>query len=435
METPENPKKPLLSPVLKTFMATMILANIAGGMWGSFLPLYLKSLGANVTQIGLFFTISQIIPLILQILGGWISDNLGRLRSVAFGSLFGVLQYIGLILAPTWIWVLIGQGLGAITHALVGPSFSAFIAEESSAENRGQVYGTTEAIFTIVSIVGPPFGGYLTDHYGFKLMLIVSGIIYTIATVLRIIMAKHATPQKTADKKVKLDLGSLKVNLGAMVGLIIAGGVMTWIMVTDGIRDISFSLWGNLLPVYLEDLGGMNAQKIGWLFSIMSVATMLINIPAGKMADRKGEKPAIMIGFVAQATAVFLFVSASNFYLFALAFVFFGIGSGLMGPAYQSLLSKVLPERLRGTGFGLIQSSLGVFSLPAPAIGAAMYNNVSPKSPFLVTAWVSLLALIPAFLKFKVDDKDQQAIAKAEEKLDQYQDTQTRAEQEETPTK
>ena len=48
--------------------------------------LYLKELGASVGQIGLFFTLSQIIPLAMQILGGWVSDTLGRLRSVALGS-------------------------------------------------------------------------------------------------------------------------------------------------------------------------------------------------------------------------------------------------------------------------------------------------------------------------------------------------------------
>ena len=65
-----NPKAPLLTPILRLFLVTMILANVAGAMYIGFIPLYLKSLGAEIAQIGLFFTISQIIPLVLQILGG-----------------------------------------------------------------------------------------------------------------------------------------------------------------------------------------------------------------------------------------------------------------------------------------------------------------------------------------------------------------------------
>ena len=90
-------KRPLLSPIMRLFLLTMILANVAGAMYGGFLPLYLKSLGANVAQIGVFFTISQIIPLALQILGGWISDSLGRLKSIAAGSVSGVVSYIAMI--------------------------------------------------------------------------------------------------------------------------------------------------------------------------------------------------------------------------------------------------------------------------------------------------------------------------------------------------
>src|SRR4030043_643676 len=106
METAENPVKagPLLNKMLLLFLIAMILANIGGEMYGMLLPLYLKELNASVVQIGLFFTISQIVPLAVQILGGWVSDSLGRLRSIAIGSVAGNLVYIGFILAPTCTW-------------------------------------------------------------------------------------------------------------------------------------------------------------------------------------------------------------------------------------------------------------------------------------------------------------------------------------------
>jgi MFS family permease len=64
--------EPLLNKVLLLFMLAMILANMGGEMYGMLLPLYLKELNASVVQIGLFFTVSQIVPLVVQILGGWI---------------------------------------------------------------------------------------------------------------------------------------------------------------------------------------------------------------------------------------------------------------------------------------------------------------------------------------------------------------------------
>jgi len=212
-----------------------------------------------------------------------------------------------------------------------------------------------------------------------------------------------------------------------MFGLLMAGGVITWVLITDGIRDISFSFSGSLLPVYLEEIGSLSAQQIGWLASIMGVCSMITNFPAGWLADKKGERLAIILGFLLEAAALFIFIKANTFWGFAATWGIFGIGTGLMAPAYQSLISKVLPDKLRGTGFGLIHSSLGVFSLPAPAIGASMYQNISPQTPFMITAWASLLAIIPVWLKFKTTNKDQMASQKALDKINHFEGEQSQS--------
>src|SRR4030067_1155797 len=230
-ESPKALPAPLLSRSLLLFMMAMVLANVGGKMYAPLLPLYLKSLKASVVQIGLFFTLSQIIPLALQILGGWISDSLGRLRSIAMGSVAGVLSYVGLILSPTWQWVLLGEGLASVTRSLVAPSFSAYIAEESAEENRARVFGITETIFVVVAIIGPPLGGWLVGCYGFKFMLTCAGALYFLATLIRIAMARAASRGREASQQ-QLSLVSLKINLGLMVGMVLAGGGVNVSLIT-----------------------------------------------------------------------------------------------------------------------------------------------------------------------------------------------------------
>lgn len=400
-----TPKQPLLNNTLKLFMLAMVLANIAANMYGILLPLYLKDLGANIIQVGLFFTLSRIIPLALQILGGWISDTLGRLRSIAMGSIAGVLAYIGLILAPTWQWVLVSEGLGAMTHSLVGPSFGAFIAEQSSEKNRARVYGITETIFMLTIVLGPPLGGWLVGAYGFKFMLLCSGSLYTIATMIRIGMARFAAREKEA-KPEKLSMVSLRTNLRGVAALVLAGGVVTWILITDGVRDIAFSMSFTLMPLYLQDIGGLTIIQIGLLESVFGIFNMITTIPAGWLADKKGERVAIVLGFLLDSTALMVLLQVDSFIGYAFAWALFGLGVGLMSPAYQSLISKAVPEKLRGTAFGFLHSSLGLFSLPAPAIGAQLWERFSPRFPFSLTAIVALLSTIPAWLKFKLSEND-----------------------------
>ena len=403
----QSESTPLISRKLLLFMVAMVLANIGGNMYGPLLPLYLKSLNASVVQIGLFFTLSQIVPLALQILGGWISDSLGRLRSIAMGSVAGVFSYIGLILAPTWQWLLVGEGLSSVTRSLVGPSFSAFIAEESAEESRARVFGITETIFMVVAVVGPPLGGWLADTYGFRIMLGVAGGLYLIATIIRVAMARSVTQTKESDRQ-KLSLASLKSDLGLMVGMIMAGGVITWILLTDGVRDVAFSLSFTLVPIYLQDIGGMSIQQIGWLESIFGIFMMLVTMPAGWLADRKGDRVPIVLGFLLEFAAMMAFIRVSDFIGYAVAWALFGLGVGLMSPAYQSLISKAVPGKMRGTAFGFFQTSLGVVSLPAPWIGAQLWERVSPRFNFTLTAWLGLLSIIPVWFKFKLPDKDGQ---------------------------
>ncbi|HEX9615975.1 MAG TPA: MFS transporter [Anaerolineales bacterium] len=401
MKAIKEARTPLLSRTLLLFMFAMVLANTAANMYMPLLPLYLKDLKASVVQIGLFFTFSQIVPLALQILGGWMSDSLGRLRSIALGSVAGVLSYAGLILAPTWQWVLVGEGFSSVTRSLVGPSFGAFIAEQSSEENRARVFGITESIYMVVAVVGPPLGGWLADSYGFKFMLLCAGALYLVATLIRISMARVAARGSESSPQ-KLSVSGLKTNLGLMAGLMIAGGLVTWILVTDGVRDVAFSMSFTLLPIYLEGIGGLSIQQIGWLESVFGVFMMLVTLPAGWLADKKGERLAIVAGFVLQFFALMAFLRVSGFWGYASAWALLGLGVGMMAPAYQSLISKAVPEKTRGTAFGLFNTSLGVVSLPAPAIGAQLWERISPRFPFILTAWAVLLTVIPVWLKFKL---------------------------------
>jgi len=219
---------PLLTPILRWFMLAMVLANTAAAMYTMLLPIYLTNLGASVGQVGLVFTITAIVILLLQIVGGWISDSIGRLRAIAIGSVGGIAGLGAMVLAPTWQWMMVAISVTQIPYALVGPSFSAFIAENSAEENRGRVYGLTSTIYQITGIVGPPLGGLLAGQYGFKIMLLIATIIYSIAAGLRIWMAQTMTPPEDTGAD-DLSVGSFKRSITTMWGMLIGGGVITWI--------------------------------------------------------------------------------------------------------------------------------------------------------------------------------------------------------------
>jgi MFS family permease len=133
----ETTKKPLITGQLLIFLVGMFFVEASFSMTTVQVPVFLRELGADIRQIGLFFTISLIFPLLLRILGGWISDTIGRLRALQIGSVVGVSSYVVFALAPSWQVALIAPAAAAISTALWIPSYYAYIADHTSEEGRG----------------------------------------------------------------------------------------------------------------------------------------------------------------------------------------------------------------------------------------------------------------------------------------------------------
>jgi MFS family permease len=389
----------LLNSNLRWFMLAMILANIAGMMAYSLLSIYLVELGASVAEVGLVFTVASLVPLALQILGGWLSDTIGRLRAIALGSSISVIGYVLFFLAPSWQWVMLGLSIEYISSAVVGPSFSAYIAEQSSEQQRGRVFGLTRSIYMIVTVVGPALAGWLAYRLNFRWMLLVAFVFYASATLVRIWMAtsEQFAPVHKAEKPT---LAGMRTELGAMFSLLVAGGLLTWIWVTDAVGDTSFNLISQLYPLYLSKLGEQNVAQIGLLNAAWGAASILASYVAGWLSDRRSERVVIAAGFLIEALGLALLTQGRAFPGFLAAMAVFGLGIGSLMPAYDTLVSKVVPEERRGLAFGLFGTSLGILSLPFPWIGAQLWERFSPQLPFWIAVAGCLICVPIAWWKF-----------------------------------
>ncbi|HNN15003.1 MAG TPA: MFS transporter, partial [Anaerolineales bacterium] len=118
----------------------------------------------------------------------------------------------------------------------------------------------------------------------------------------------------------------------------------------------------------------------------------------------------LALGMVLMSSALFVLVNIpqGNQWLFFVGWGLAGLGAGISGPAYQSLISKAVPQNLRGLAFGLFSTSLGIISLPAPWIGSQLWEKFGPTTPFTITAVVLMLSVIPIWLKFKLPKTDEQ---------------------------
>jgi MFS family permease len=317
----------------------------------------------------------------------------------------GLVAYFIFLVAPTWQWLLLAMAAMSMASSFVAPSFQAFIAEQANKENLGRVYGLTESLFMVVWIVGPPLGGLISDQFSFRAMFLVSAVLYATATVVRLFMARNA--RKSAPKSVeKPTIKGLKTSLVAMAGMILGGGVITWVFISDSVRDIAYNMSFQFEPLYLQNLMGLTNSQIGLLASFAALTTMVFMTAAGWLSDKKGERVGIVLGFALSAVGMIIFLTSRNIFGFAVAWIMYGLAHALIGPAYNALISKSVPNKLRGTAFGLFSTSIGVLSLPAPLVGSMLWNRVSPRAPFLVPLIATVLLLPVMWVKFRLPEKD-----------------------------
>lgn len=399
----QQPKPaPLVSRTLLFVMMAMALSEASRTMILVQVPVFLRELGADISQIGLFFTIAYVFPLALQIVGGWFSDRAGRLLTISIGSLAGVFGFVPYILAPTWQVALLGPALLAITEVLNRPSYRAYIADTAGAGVRGRVFGLADTVVTFAWILGPPVGGFLGENFGYRTMFAVALVTQWLAAWVFLGLTVYERFRGEAAARRGPPGISLKKSMGEMIAILLSGGLVTWMLITDGVRDITIRLSFDLMPVYLSDIAGLSRQQIGFLDGMFGVCLALAGYPAGWLVDKTSQRTGIVLGMLGAATSVVVFAFAAGFWGFGLSWGLLGLGMGLMRPAYGSLIAEAVPQHLRGMALGLLVTSLGVFSLPSPWIGAQIWQFAGPRAPFLASGVLSALAILPAWFKLRV---------------------------------
>ena len=378
----------------------MALTNFAVTMPLVLIPVYIRELGASITQLGLFFTIAMIFPILVKLFGGWLADVAGRLQVILIGSVAGVLTFTVYALAPTWEAALLAPALMAITSSLTIPAYFAYIADITQDANRGRMYGVSQTVYQASGVVAPVVGGLLAAAVGFRFMFAVAAVAFAIAAIIFAFLLR--TAPSLAHSRQKISWDSLKSSFTQMWALVVIGGIVAWILVIDGIRDIAMKLSFDLIPVFLTDIHGVSLQSIGLMDGIYGLALLLTLYPAGWLVDRTSERTVIALALLAGVASRLVLAVSSDLWGFSLSFALQGIGFGLFAPSGSSLISKAVPQHLRGFAFGLVATSISIFSLPSPWIGSQIWEFLGPQWPFLISVAIGTLLILPAWWKLKL---------------------------------
>jgi multidrug resistance protein len=165
-------------------------------------------------------------------------------------------------------------------------------------------------------------------------------------------------------------------------------------MITAFVDMVGMLMVVPLLPYYAADLGGAG-MVVGILVSSFSVA-QLISAPLwGRVSDRYGRRPALLIGLSFSAVAYVVFAYSTSLWLLLLSRVVQGAGGGTTGVIQAYVADATEPDQ-RAKSLGWISAATNAGVAIGPALGSLAFT-AGRQMPGLMAAGLCLVNILFAF--------------------------------------
>jgi len=360
--------------------AAVFLLFLGEEMWKKFLPRYLEALGAGAVAIGLFGTAKDFFDAIHQYPGGWLADRLGRRRAFLVFIGLASLGYLIYLLSPSWPFVFAGLAFVMAWSSMASPAIFAIIGDALPKDRRAMGFTVQSFLKRIPMAVAPVIGGLLITRMGvvngvragLVVTLALAGLTVFIVTAINIPVAVGAPANIT---------GVWRSFHAALKRLLVSDII---IRACEGLAEV-------FIVLYVINIHRVSAAQYGALVAIQMTTSMLVYLPAGKIADRVGRKPFVIATFICFAMFPLAIVFASGFASLVAAFVIGGLRE-IGEPSRKAMIVDFAEPHLRARTVGLYYLARGLAVTPAAAVGGLLWK-LAPEAPFVVAGAVGMIGV------------------------------------------
>jgi multidrug resistance protein len=159
---------------------------------------------------------------------------------------------------------------------------------------------------------------------------------------------------------------------------------------------VGFGIVLPILPLWAEDFGASPVQ-IGLLTASYAVMQLLFAPVWGRLSDRYGRRPVILVSLAGSALSALLIGLAGTLLILWFARVLQGI-AGASYAAAQAYVADVTTREERARGMGMIGAAFGLGFVLGPALGA-LFSSIDQRLPFFVAAGLAATNLVIAWFR------------------------------------
>lgn len=304
--------------------------------------LFAIELGAPQFYIGILVATYSVIPMLLALYAGKLSDRLGVRRPMIAGSIGMALGLALPYLSPTVNALYVSAALLGGSHVFYNVSVQNLIGSLSSAEDRTRNFTNYGLVMAVGGFVGPLAAGVSIDHIGHaRSYLYLAAVPLLSVLIVLAVRTLGARPAKEA-KSEQMGLGR------GLLGI----APLRRTLVTSGIILTGIDLFQFYMPIY-GHLAGLSASAIGVVLSLFAAASFVVRMAIPTLSRRLGEEALLTWALFMGAATYFMFPLVQSAVLMGVLAFALGLSLGCGQPLSLILIYSRSPEGRSGEALGL----------------------------------------------------------------------------------
>ncbi|MFZ2310055.1 MAG: MFS transporter [Patescibacteria group bacterium] len=303
----------------------------------SALPAYIQSsyLGSYIglSAITWFFIISNVVSFFTILVFPKFIKKFDSYFSAGIVSVIFILSLLGMGVTSNIILLLIAFIAMQVSMGLIWINMDLFVESFSKNATTGQTRTIYFTIINLAWIASPSLSAYVMQLSDYRLVYFVAALILAPFLATFIFTARDIK-HKISNQKNKISVTAIKM---------LKSKNLRGVFILALLLNLFYNSAVIFIPIYLNKIIGFSWHDLGWMFSLMLIPFILVEIPAGIIADKYlGEKELFYFGFtiIIVCLSLFSLLDSHNPWLWATILFLSRVGAALVEAMSETYFFK-----------------------------------------------------------------------------------------------